>query len=103
MAYEDDDTACQIKTDADRASKLFAAIGVVAKEFKSAKSTEGKLEAAQSLFKLLAAIYSFLTTADDIIGLVVADAVTGRVHAGTNWTALNDKTSANAWFQLEMK
>ena len=57
----------------------------------------------QSLFKVLAAIYSFLTTADDIIGVVVADAVTGRFHAGTNWTALNDKTTANAWFKLEMK
>jgi hypothetical protein len=103
MAYEDDDTACQIKTDSDRASKLFAAVGIFAKDYKSAKSTEGKLEAAPSLFKLLAAIYSFLTTADDIIGLVVSDAVTGRYHAGTNWTALNDRTNANAWFQLEMK
>ena len=82
MAYEDDDTACQIKSDADRASKLFAAIGVLTKDFKSAKGLEGKLEAAPSLFKLLAAIYSFLTTADDIIGVVVSDAVTGRVHAG---------------------
>lgn len=103
MAYEDDDTACQIKTDSDRASKVFAAVGVLAKEYKSAKSVEGKLQAAQSLFKLLAAIYSFLTSADDIIGLVVSDAATGRSHPGTNWTALNDKTVANAWFQLEMK
>ncbi len=103
MAYEDDDAACQIRTDSDRASKLFAAVGIVAKEYKSAKSVSGKLEAAQSLFKVLAALYSFLTTADDIIGVVVADAVTGRFHAGTNWTALNDKTTANAWFMLEMK
>ena len=49
------------------------------------------------------AVYSFLTTADDIIGVVVSDAVTGRFHTGTNWTALNDKTSSNAWFKLEMK
>ena len=32
MAYEDDDGACQIRTDADRASKLFTATGSVAKE-----------------------------------------------------------------------
>jgi hypothetical protein len=103
MAYEDDDAACQIRTDADRASKLFAAIGTLVKDYKSAKGVDGKLEAAPSLFKLLAAIYSFFTSADDIIGLVVADAVSGRYHAGTNWTALNDKITANAWFMLEMK
>jgi len=103
MAYEDDDTACQIKTDADRANKLFTALGTLIGQWKSAKGTEGKIEAAPSLFKLLAAFYSFLTTADDIIGVVVSDAVTGRFHTGTNWTALNDKTSSNAWFKLEMK
>lgn len=103
MAYEDDDAACQIRTDADRASKFFAAVGVVVKEYRSAKGLDGKLEAAPSLFKLLAALYSFFTTADDIIGVVVSDAVSGRSHPGTNWTAVNDKTGANGWFKLEMK
>ena len=68
-------------------------------DLKSAKGLEGKLEAAPSLFKLLAAIYSFLTTADDIIGVVVSDSVTGRVHTGTNWTALNDKTGVHRLVQ----
>jgi hypothetical protein len=103
MAYEDDDTACRIKTDADRASKLFAAVSVFIGQWKSAKDAAGKLEAAPSLFKILAAIYSFLTSADDIIGVIVADAVTGRYHTGTNWTALNDRTNSNGWFKLEMK
>ena len=103
MAYEDDDTACQIKTDADRANKLFTAVGGFIGQWKSATGIDGKLEAAPSLFKLLAAIYSFLTTADDIIGVVVSDAVTGRYHNGTNWTALNDKTNPTGWFKLEMK
>jgi hypothetical protein len=34
---------------------------------------------------------------------VVSDAVTGRYHNGTNWTALNDKTNPTGWFKLEMK
>ena len=67
------------------------------------RELDGKLEAAPSLFKLLAAFYSFLTTADDIIGMVVADSVSGRLHPGTNWTALSDKTVSTAWFKLEMK
>lgn len=103
MAYEDDDAACQIKTNADRASALFKAVSTVVGQWKSAKGVNGKLEAAPSLFKLIAAIYSFLTTADDIIGLAVSDAVTGRYHSGTNWTVMNDKAGPNGWVQLEMK
>ena len=103
MAYEDDDTACQIKTNSDRASKLFAAVAFAVGEFKSARGTDGRIEAAASLFKILAALYSFLTSGDDIIGLIVADAVSGRYHAGTNWTMLNDQLGANGWIQLDMK
>lgn len=103
MAYEDDDAACQIRTDADRASKLFAAVGTAVNGWKSATGVDGKLKAAPSIFKVLAALYSLLTTADDIIGVVVADAVSGRSHPGTNWTALNDKNVSTAWFMLEMK
>jgi hypothetical protein len=103
MTYEDDDTACQIKTDSDRASRIFTALSTLVGDWRSARSADGKLTAAPSLFKLLSAIYSFLTTADDIIGVVVADSVSGRFHTGTNWTALNDKKVSNAWFKLEMK
>lgn len=103
MAYEDDDTACAIKTDSDRAGKLLSALGTFTKDYKSAKSINDKLEAAPSLFKLLTALYSFLTTADDIIGVAISDAVTSRYHAGTNWTILNEKTTANGWLQLDIK
>ena len=72
-------------------------------QWKSANGINGKLEAAPSLFRLLAALYSFFTTADDIIGVAVSDSVTGRYRSGTNWTVLNDKAGASAWFKLEMK
>ena len=42
MAYEDDDTACQIKTDADRASKLFAAIGIAREGVQEREVNRGK-------------------------------------------------------------
>ena len=93
----------QIRTDADRAQQALHGTGSVHRPVEECEGNRGRIEAAPSLFKLLAAVYSFLTTADDIIGVVVSDAVTGRFHTGTNWTALNDKTSSNAWFKLEMK
>jgi hypothetical protein len=103
MAYEDDDTACQIKTDSDRASMLFKAVSTAVGQWKSANGINGKLEAAPSLFRLLSALYSFFTTADDIIGVAVSDSVTGRYRSGTNWTVLNDRAGASAWVKLEMK
>ncbi len=107
MAYEDDDTACQIKTDSDRASRLFAALAAFFHDWKSAQGYDlgntRVLDAAQSGFKLLAAIYSFVTTGDDIIGVAISDSMSGRVHAGTNWTFMNDKGQPNGWVQLVMK
>lgn len=111
MAYEDDDGACRIKTDSDRAQKLFAAVGPAVADWTAAIGKKDDLLAnlprivkgAKSGYSLLTALYSFLTTADDIIGVAVEDAVTGRYRAGTNWTVLGDKVVTNGWLKLETK
>lgn len=110
LAIEDDDAGCQIRTDSDRAGKLLKAINAAVGDWKSAwgqkitpEGSERILTAAKSGFALLTALYSVITTADDIIGVAVSDAVSGRYHAGTNWTFLNDNVQANGWIQLDMK
>ena len=111
MAYEDDDGACRIRTDADRAQKLFAAVGPAVAQWTAAIGKKDDLlanaprilKAAQAAYSVLSALYSFLTSADDIIGVAVEDAATGRYRAGTNWTVLNDKVTSNGWLMLETK
>jgi hypothetical protein len=111
MAYEDDDGACQIKTNSDRASRLFTAVAPAVNDFLSAYGKKDDLlanaprilKAAKSGYSLLTALYSFLTTADDIIGVAVEDAATGRYRAGTNWTVLGDNVVTNGWLKLETK
>jgi len=111
MAYEDDDGACKIRTDADRAQKLFAAVGPAVADWTAAIGKKDDLlanaprilKAAKSAYSVLTALYSFLTSADDIIGVGVEDAATGRYRAGTNWTVLNDKVAANGWLKLETR
>jgi hypothetical protein len=111
MVYEDDDGACRIRTDADRAQKLFAAIGPAVADWTAAIGKKDDLlanaprivKAAKSAYSVLTALYSFITSADDIIGLSIEDAVSGRYRAGTNWTVLNDKVGANGWLKLETK
>jgi hypothetical protein len=111
MAYEDDDGACRIRTDADRAQKLFAALGPAVADWTAAIGKKDDLlanaprivKAAKSAYSVLTALYSFLTSADDIIGVAVEDVATGRFRAGTNWTVLNDRVSSNGWLKLETK
>jgi hypothetical protein len=111
MAYEDDDAACRIRTDADRAQKLFAALGPAVADWTAAIGRRDDLlanaprivKAAKSAYSVLTALYSFLTSADDIIGVAVEDVATGRFRAGTNWTVLNDRVSSNGWLKLETK
>ena len=61
------------------------------------------LKAAQSGFALLTALYSVITTADDIIGVAIADAVSGRYHSGTNWTFMNDQVQPNGYIQMDIR
>ncbi len=111
MAYEDDDAACQIRTDGDRASKLLAAVGTFVKDVKSAKGVKVTtptgatrvLTAAKSAHRILSALYGFFTTADDVIGVAVSDSVSGRYRAGTNWSFLDQQVAAGGWIKLEMR
>lgn len=109
MAYEDDDTACQIKTDGDRITAVLTAAGPASNDFKGAiaapvgiGSADRYLAAAKSGYLFLTRAWSLITTADDIIGVAVNDAATGRYRQGTNWTFLGDNAAQNAWAQLEI-
>jgi hypothetical protein len=109
MAYEDDDAACQIKTDGNRIEAVLKAVGTATNDWKGAiaapigvGSADRYLAAAQSGFLLLTRLYSLLTTADDIIGVAVNDAATGRYRVGTNWTFLGENAVANGWAQLNI-
>jgi hypothetical protein len=61
------------------------------------------LTAAKAAYSVLTALYSFLTSADDIVGVAVEDAATGRSRVGTNWTVLSDRVTPNGWLMLQTK
>ncbi len=110
FAIEDDDTGCQIKTDSDRAGKLLKALSQAFADWKSAQGQKitpdgaGRiLKAAQSGFALLTALYSVITTADDIIGVAISDEVSGRYRTGTNWTFMNDQVQPNGYIQMQIR
>lgn len=111
FALEDDDGACQIRTDEDRAAAMLSALSQAYKDYKAIKDIKVVtpdgivriLKAAQSGSDLLNAIYNFIKTNDDIIGFAVADSVAGRSSSIGHWVVLDKNLNANGWLNLEVK
>lgn len=111
FALEDDDGACQIRTDEDRAAAMLRALSQAYKDYKAIKdikivTPDGVvriLKAAQSGSDLLNAIYNFIKTNDDIIGFAVADSVAGRSSSIGHWVVLDKNLNANGWLNLVVK
>ncbi|HET9294467.1 MAG TPA: hypothetical protein VFO06_09250 [Gemmatimonadales bacterium] len=111
FALEDDDGACAIRTDEDRAATMLSALSQAFKDFKAIKDTKvvtpdgvvRVIKAAQSGSDLLNAIYNFIKSNDDIIGFAVADSVAGRSSSIGHWVVLDKNLNANGWLNLEVK
>jgi isopentenyl phosphate kinase len=58
---------------------------------------------ANALQKILSAVYSFITTQDDMIGNAVEDVVVGQFIAGANWIVKGESNKTNGWLKLEMR
>src|SRR5207302_948283 len=89
FAVEDDDTACQIKTDNDVFKRLEEAVDGANRALTAGKDTTSSTAAriwkfAQALQKLFTAIASLINTNDELVGNAVQDSITGEYHAGFN-------------------
>jgi hypothetical protein len=107
FVVEDDDTACQIKTDVGRAETLFKVVDslygnltggndsstAVIKAYKYAR-------AAKSLWQ---AIASFFNSNDDLVGTGVDDDIVGAYYPGYNWFVKGDNNITNGWINLVMR
>ena len=110
FVLEDDDAACEIRTDEDRSSRVLKALGQVYKDYKAAKDQKVLtptgatriLAAARSAADFLSALHSFLNSNDDIVGFAVENGVTGLSHPIANWAVL-DENKQNGWVKLEMR
>jgi hypothetical protein len=104
FVVEDDDTACEIKTDPNRFQHLVDVVDstygrltsgndstrVIAKYFGSAKS-------AYNIWRALA---SLIKTNDDLVGNAVEDKVVGAYYPGYNWFVKGDNNITNGWINL---
>jgi hypothetical protein len=107
VALEDDDTGCVIKFDGNRFKNLTNTIQTQYPNLtgtKDTSSTAGKwVKRANALQKILSAVYSFITTQDDLIGNAIEDVVVGQTYPGANWIVKGDANATNGWLKLEMR
>ncbi len=106
VVVEDDDTACQIKTDVGRAERLFQVVDSLYNNFTGGNDSSTAVvkaykyaKAAKSLWQ---AIASFFKTNDDVVGTAVEDDIVGATYPGYNWFVKGDNNVTNGWINLVM-
>jgi hypothetical protein len=107
VVVEDDDTACQIKLDADRFKTMINTIDTYYRALTGGRDTTTGLvrywNRASALQKILQAVWSFITTQDEFVGTAVQDAVAGEYKAGYNWIVKGENTVTNGALKLVMR
>jgi hypothetical protein len=108
FVLEDDDTACQIKVDSTRASKLFNQLKLTYGAFSGGRDSSGSVLKyfikARFLYDLFRAAASFITTNDDIVGTAVADSVAASgFFPAANWVVKGENGTTTGALRLEMR
>jgi hypothetical protein len=111
LALEDDDTACGIKTGADRFGDVFSALKSAYQSYVGIKDMKvitinGVVRivgAAKSAASLINALASLIKSNDDLIGIAMADSIVGRTSPVGHWAVMQGKSQVNGWLNLEMK
>ncbi|MBA3346557.1 MAG: hypothetical protein H0T44_14875 [Gemmatimonadales bacterium] len=107
FVVEDDDGACQIKTDSRRFAALVTAVEAAYPLLTGGRDSTAGLQKywkrANALQKILKALGSLITTSDDLVGNAVESSVTGASYPGANWVVKGDKNATNGWLNLVVR
>ena len=106
FVIEDDDTACQIKTDPNRFQRIIA---VVDSAYKLMTTGNDSSSAGNRVYKFAKAVYnvwqalaSFFKSNDELVGNAVEDTIVGAFYPGYNWFVKGDNNITNGWINLVM-
>jgi hypothetical protein len=106
FVVEDDDTACQIKTDPGRFQKLIYAVDSAYNGNTSGNDSSTVIRKyygyARSAYNIFQAFASWIKTNDELVGNAVEDRIVGEVYPGFNWFVKGDNNVTNGWINLVM-
>ena len=111
LALEDDDTACEIKTGADRFGDVFTAlksayqsyIGIKDLKIVTINGVVRVVGAAKSAASLINALANLIKSNDDLIGIAMADSIVGRTSPVGHWAVMEGSTKVNGWLDLQIR
>ena len=107
LVVEDDDTACQIKTDSARVAKMLKQIVDTYGTLTGGKSdpliSVRTFTKAFSILSLFKSAWSVITTQDDVVGDAIEDSVAREYFPNANWIVKGENTITNGAIRLEMR
>jgi hypothetical protein len=107
FVVEDDDTACQIKTDPNRFQKLVLAVdsayGKLTTGNDSSTTVAKAYKYAKALYNVWQALAHWFKSNDELVGNAVEDDIVGSFYPGYNWFVKGDNNVTNGWINLEMR
>jgi hypothetical protein len=106
FVVEDDDTACQIKTDTDRFQNVVNEVDNAYGGFTSGNDSSTVIKKyygyAKSVVNIFQAVANWIKTNDELVGNAVEDRIVGQFYSGFNWFVKGDDNITNGWINLVM-
>jgi hypothetical protein len=108
FVVEDDDTACQIKTDVNRFKAVVTAVESAYPTLTGGRDTTGSnlqrwWRRANALQRIIKAVAGFIVTNDELVGNGVETAVAGVFYPGANWVIKGENNKTNGWVNIIMR
>src|SRR6266487_2994336 len=103
---EDDDTACQIKTDPTRFQHVIFSEDSAYNQLTSGNDSSTVIRKyygyARSAYNIFQAIASWIKTDDELVGNAVEHRIVGQFYPGFNWFVKGNNNITNGWINLVM-
>jgi hypothetical protein len=101
---EDDDTACEIKTDPDRFKKVIQAVDSQYSRLTTGNDSSSSVTRifryGRAAYVVWQALASWIKSNDELIGNAVEDVIVSQTYPGYNWFVKTENSGTNGWVNL---
>ena len=106
FVVEDDDTACQIKTDTERFQKVITYVDSLYNHLTSGNDSSNVFRKyyayATTGYSIWKALASWIKSNDELVGTAVDDDIVRVFYPGYNWFVKGENNVTNGWINLVM-
>ncbi|MFN2571797.1 MAG: hypothetical protein ABR537_09335 [Gemmatimonadales bacterium] len=106
FVVEDDDTACQIKTDPNRFQRLINVVDSIYGRYTSGNDSSTAVRKyfgyARAVYNIFQSLANVIKSNDELVGNGVKDEIVGSFYPGYNWFVKGENNITNGWINLVM-